>query len=69
MDFTKAYDLVWRDGLFQELYNAGVEGTAWRVVRDMYRKARSCVMIKGKPSDWWNIHQGVRQGSVLSPLD
>ena len=68
MDFTKAYDLVWRDGLFQELHEAGVKGKAWRVVRDMYRKARSCVTVKGKPSDWWNIHQGVRQGSVLSPL-
>ena len=25
-------------------------------------------MVKGKPSGWWHINQGVRQGSVLSPL-
>ena len=45
MDFTKAYDIVWRDGLFQQLHNVGIRGRMWRVVRDTYRKARSCVMM------------------------
>ena len=68
LDFTKAYDIVWREGMWYQLHRMGIRGKAWRVVKNMYRKVRSCVKIKGMQSEWWSSGQGVRQGSVLSPL-
>ncbi|MGH7239954.1 MAG: RNA-directed DNA polymerase, partial [Candidatus Saccharimonadales bacterium] len=68
LDFSKAYDVVWRAGMLHRLNKVGIRGRAWRVVRDMYRKVRSCVSLKGVHSEWWEFEQGVRQGSVLSPL-
>jgi hypothetical protein len=54
--------------MLYRLWQVGIRGRAWRVVKDMYRAVRSCVMLKGKQSKWWEFEQGVRQGSVLSPL-
>ena len=34
----------------------------------MYRVVRSRVKVNGEYSEWWDSEQGVRQGSVLSPL-
>jgi hypothetical protein len=40
----------------------------WRVLRSIYDSVESCVMINVRLTDWLQIHTGVRQGCVLSPL-
>ena len=35
IDVKKAYDRVWRDGLWKRLWESGVRGKMWRVVRGM----------------------------------
>jgi hypothetical protein len=67
LDFSKAYDVTWRNGMLARLHEVGIQGKAWRVVKDMYREVRSRVKLHGGHSAWWNCAQGVRQGSVLSP--
>jgi hypothetical protein len=42
-DLRKAYDTVWRDGLFYKLLKKGVDGKLWRVLRDMFAKTSSRV--------------------------
>ena len=54
--------------MLARLHQVGIQGKAWRVVKDMYREVRSRVKLHGGHSAWWNCAQGVRQGSVLSPL-
>jgi hypothetical protein len=58
---------VFRAGLW-EIADVGVKGKLWRVLRSIYESAESCVMINGHVTDWFQIHTGVRQGCVLSPL-
>ena len=33
LDVQKAYDMVWRDGLWLKLWDTGVKGKMWRVVK------------------------------------
>ena len=68
IDVRKAYDRVWRDGLWKRLWDAGVRGKMWRVLRAMYKETKSCVMVDGKQTDWFETKMGVRQGCVLSPI-
>ena len=68
IDVRKAYDRVWRDGLWKRVWDAGIQGKMWRMLRAMYEKAQSCVMVEGELSDWFVSEIGVRQGCVLSPV-
>ena len=68
IDVRKAYDRVWRKGLWKRVWDAGVQGRMWRMLRAMYEKAQSCVMVEGEMSDWFKSEIGVRQGCVLSPV-
>ena len=36
----KAYDTVWRDGLWYKLWDFGVKGRMWRVIKKMYGSSR-----------------------------
>ena len=40
----------------------------WRVLRSMYRKARSSVLFDGVDRELFDVEVGVRQGDVISPL-
>ena len=68
IDVKKAYDRVWRDGLWKRLWESGVRGKMWRVVRGMYEVVSSCVMVDGDTTEWFDTLMGVRQGCVISPV-
>lgn len=65
--FKKAYDRVWRDGLWKTLWDEGIRGKMWRVIRSLYRRTQSCILLGKEKTDKFNINVGVRQGCVLSP--
>jgi exonuclease III len=67
IDFRKAFDTVWHDGLWKALWNSGVKGKAWRVVRSLYTSMKASVKLGDKESRKVSMHQGVRQGCPLSP--
>jgi hypothetical protein len=68
IDIRKAYDRVWRDGLWKALWDQGVNGKMWRVLRSYYAKVQSCAIVNGELTEWFDLHVGVRQGCVLSPI-
>ena len=68
IDIKKAYDRVWRDGLWARLAAIGVRGKMWRIIRMMYSTTSSSVFAGGKDSDFFDFDLGVRQGDVSSPL-
>ena len=35
-DVQKAYDTAWRDGLWLKLWDLGVKGRMWHVIKKMY---------------------------------
>lgn len=67
LDSTKAFDTVWIPGLFYKIYNLGIQGKSWRILRNWYSAMTSRVLLDNKVSDEFCISQGVRQGGVLSP--
>lgn len=68
IDVRKAYDSVWVDGLMSKLWGIGVRGKAWRFLRAWNTGVQSCVMVDGRRSRLFPLYQGVKQGSLLSPL-
>ena len=36
VDFRKAFDTVWHDGLWKRLWDSGIRGKAWRILRKLY---------------------------------
>ena len=67
LDIKKAYDTVWRDGLWYKMWEMGIQGKLWRVIRNIYNVNSSCVFLNGCKSDYFDIYQGVAQGCTLSP--
>ena len=68
IDVKKAFDRVWRDGLWHRLRRSGVEGKMLRVLKAMYVDVKAAVlMADGSLTDEFPIATGVRQGCVLSP--
>ena len=62
LDVKKAYDTVWRDGLWYKMWEMGIKGKLWRVVRSLYTNNRSCIFLEDKSSEFFSINQGVVQG-------
>jgi hypothetical protein len=67
IDVKKAYDRVWRTGLWSILHDLGVQGKAWRMLIAMYSSVKRRVVCGNTISDEFSVECGVPQGSVLSP--
>jgi len=68
IDFQKAFDSVWRAGLWAKLWNYNVHGNFFTVIRNMYNDIKSCIAVNGEFSDFFQSCRGVRQGENLSPI-
>src|SRR5215203_4795388 len=68
IDVAKAYDKVWRDGLWYKLWKSGIRGKLWRVLRNLYKKVESSVLLGDTRTDFFEIEVGLRQGCILSPI-
>ena len=68
LDIQKAYDTVWRNGLWYKLWDMGVKGKMWRVIKKMYGESKSMVFLEGERSEGFSVDQGVAQGCSLSPI-
>ena len=68
IDYSKAFDTVWRDALWHKLLKIGIEGKFLNLVINMYKNIKSCVYVNGAKSEFFASLTGVRQGENLSPL-
>jgi hypothetical protein len=68
IDITKAYDRVWRDGLWYKLLQSGIKNKMWRILRKIYAHVESCVLLGESRTEWFDIEVGLRQGCLLSPI-
>ena len=66
LDYKKAFDTVDHTLLWKKLWDAGVRGRLFRVIRELYNDLETCVLVNGEPSRSFSIRQGVIQGDVLS---
>ena len=67
INLLKAFDRVWHCALWHTMkkYNIG-EGVT-TLIRKLYEKARSKVLVGNDYSEWFQTSVGVRQGCLLSP--
>ena len=68
IDFRKAFDSIWHEGLFVKLLKQGIGGHYYFTLKNMYMSNSSVVKINGTLSEQFCIKSGVRQGDILSPL-
>ena len=68
MDCSKAFDMVEWVALFQGLMKRGVKAIYIRILMNIYKDQYCDVRWNGKFSHKFTISNGVRQGSVSSPI-
>ena len=65
-DVAKAYDTVWINGLFFQLFKLGIRGKTWRMLRKCYDNFMCRVRVMGHFSEWYELTCGIHQGGFLS---
>lgn len=65
-DFSKAFDSIWRNGLWFKMVNSGVSAKVVNIIRSMYANAKAKVFCNGNKSMSFTSFAGVRQGEPLS---
>ena len=70
IDFSKAYDLVNRELLWQKLTNYGVSDKFVNYMREIYRKVEACVKLDPQHvTESFSSQLGLRQGDCLSCIN
>ena len=68
IDYEKAFDTVWQQGLLLKLKKLGINGKFYKVIKSLYENIYSCVQINQTSySESFNCNKGIRQGDNLSP--
>ncbi len=68
LDFSKAFDTVWRDGLLYSAWDIGIRGNVWNLIDNLYSNVQAKVKFNNVTTDFFEIDEGVKQGCVLSPI-
>ncbi len=67
VDFKKAYDSVWREGMLVKLRKLGIGGKYYSLVKNMYSSTQSCVKLPQGITPPFQTSVGIKQGDNLSP--
>ena len=67
IDYSKAFDLIDRNLLYNKLLNFGISNKFLKIIMNMYSKLSSKVRTASRMSDPFNLECGVMQGECLSP--
>lgn len=68
LDFEKAYDMLWRNGLLSKLKKIGINGNMFAFVKDFVANRTFQVQVGNERSERKNLDNGTPQGSVISPI-
>jgi hypothetical protein len=67
VDFQKAFDSVWRDGIFIKIRKLGIGGKFYSLLKNMYSETTSCVKLRQGLTPSFPTKTGIKQGDNLSP--
>ena len=68
VDFRKAFDSVWHDGLLYKLLKINIRGNFYNVIKSLHSNSTSSVRNGNSQTRSFQYARGVRQGCILSPL-
>ena len=67
IDFKKASRRDWHTALWATMKKYKISANLIRVIKHLYDKATSAVLINGSIGNWFRTTVGVRKGCLLSP--
>ena len=67
VDLHKAFDSIWRTGMFWKLNKYGINGKFYNLIKSMYENVNYSVKTDIGITDTFISHLGVKQGCNLSP--
>ena len=68
VDFAKAFDTVWRHGLWHQLLLNNMNGNMLNVIVNMHKDTKSRIVYKNSMSEMFPCSNGVRQDGNLFPF-
>ena len=69
IDFKKAFDSIWHDGLFYKLLHYNIGGKFYNLVKSLYSKTKCSIKFATNTrTEFLDYCKGVRQGCILSPM-
>ena len=68
IDFKKAFDSIWHQGLFFRLLQNNINGNLYSLIKNLYSKSSCFIKLGSKRTKTFQYERGVRQGCILSPL-
>ena len=68
VDFKKAFDSVWHQGLFYQLLQNKIGGHFYDLITDMYSNTKCAIKPSESRTPFFPYKKGVRQGCSISPL-
>ena len=68
VDFRKAFDSVWHQGLFYQLIKNNIGGHFYDLIQDLYSSTKCAIKLSENRTPFYSYKKGVRQGCTLSPL-
>ena len=67
IDFKKAFNWVWHNGLWHVLRGFNIEKGLIQVIQTLYDHATSAVLLNNQLGEFFQMTIGIRQGCILSP--
>ena len=68
IDLKRAFDTIWRGGLWYKLVNCNITGKCYRLIRNMYQDIKSCLTVNSVQTYFFSCNIYLRQGETLSPF-
>ena len=68
IDFKKAFDRVWHDGLWHVLRGYNTDERLAGVIQALYEHSSSAILLNDQLGEFFKTTVGVRQGCLLSPV-
>ena len=67
-DTGKAFDKIQHPFMIKTLQKVGIEGTYLNIIKAIYDKATTNIILNGEKLKAFPLRSGTRQGCPLSPL-
>ena len=68
IDAEKAFDKIQQRFLIKTLEKVGIEGTYLKIIKAIYEKPTTNIILNGEKLRAFSLRSGTRQGCPLSPL-
>ena len=68
MDFRKAFDSIWHEGLYYRLLQCGIWGKTFDIIKSMSSGNKCSIQIGDQHTNSSSQKSGVRQGCNWSPI-